>query len=372
MLAARGTSLLTSVAQRRGLTFLRASPALLRAPAAKVGSQAVVRGAEPFGNSRQAPAALLHRPITPCNDLHASLQASPRPTTAASGAPRIAAMSAVAPAAAAPAAPAGGDEKLARMRAAMAQADGGRGVHAFIVPSEDPHMVGGWVRRTLPATAAAGRLWRHGGSCQLCAARPWLLVRGCLLLAVAAAAVTYYLPGIFRHSLTKLQSEYPPECDARRAYISGFDGSAGTAVVCTDAALLWTDGRYFLQARRCTAFALRGDGRRLERVEGNVSGALPRGGAQQLQAEPRGREGVAEDCIGGAHPPFVLLYELFALICLPAGWGAAGLGVDADAARHAHVPRGAPGTLWFVRRGRAGLRGRDALTLLRGVDNSTR
>ena len=30
------------------------------------------------------------------------------------------------------------------------------------------------------------------------------------------------------------------------------------------------------------------------------------------------------------------------------------------------------GTLWFVRRGRAGLRGRDALTLLRGVDNSTR
>lgn len=44
-----------------------------------------------------------------------------------------------------------------------------------------------------------------------------------------------------------MQSEYPPDCDARRAFISGFDGSAGTAVVTTDAALLWTDGRYFLQ-----------------------------------------------------------------------------------------------------------------------------
>ena len=43
-------------------------------------------------------------------------------------------------------------------------------------------------------------------------------------------------------------SEYPPDCDARRAFISGFDGSAGTAVVTTSAAALWTDGRYFLQA----------------------------------------------------------------------------------------------------------------------------
>lgn len=50
-----------------------------------------------------------------------------------------------------------------------------------------------------------------------------------------------------RRALPLMQSEYPPDCDARRAFISGFDGSAGTAVVTTDAALLWTDGRYFLQ-----------------------------------------------------------------------------------------------------------------------------
>ena len=33
----------------------------------------------------------------------------------------------------------------------------------------------------------------------------------------------------------------------RREFVSGFTGSAGTAVVTRDAALLWTDGRYFLQ-----------------------------------------------------------------------------------------------------------------------------
>lgn len=36
--------------------------------------------------------------------------------------------------------------------------------------------------------------------------------------------------------------------DHRRAFISGFSGSAGTAVVTDTAAALWTDGRYFLQA----------------------------------------------------------------------------------------------------------------------------
>ena len=38
-------------------------------------------------------------------------------------------------------------------------------------------------------------------------------------------------------------SEYPPDCCARRVYISNFTGSAGTAVITADKALLWTDGR---------------------------------------------------------------------------------------------------------------------------------
>ncbi|ROT85552.1 putative xaa-Pro aminopeptidase 1-like isoform X1 [Penaeus vannamei] len=44
------------------------------------------------------------------------------------------------------------------------------------------------------------------------------------------------------------QSEYVGEADERRKYISGFSGSAGTAVVLMEEQALWTDGRYFLQA----------------------------------------------------------------------------------------------------------------------------
>ncbi|XP_077213779.1 metallopeptidase M24 family protein [Tasmannia lanceolata] len=46
------------------------------------------------------------------------------------------------------------------------------------------------------------------------------------------------------------QSEFIAECFMRRAYITGFTGSAGTAVVTKDKAALWTDGRYFLQAEK--------------------------------------------------------------------------------------------------------------------------
>ncbi|CAH9145144.1 unnamed protein product [Cuscuta epithymum] len=46
------------------------------------------------------------------------------------------------------------------------------------------------------------------------------------------------------------QSEFIAGCYMRRAYMSGFTGSAGTAVVTKDKAALWTDGRYFLQAEK--------------------------------------------------------------------------------------------------------------------------
>ncbi len=46
------------------------------------------------------------------------------------------------------------------------------------------------------------------------------------------------------------QSEYVGARDKRRAYLTAFDGSAGTALVTGSRALLWTDGRYFLQASK--------------------------------------------------------------------------------------------------------------------------
>ena len=53
----------------------------------------------------------------------------------------------------------------------------------------------------------------------------------------------YVIPSGDEHA-----SEYPAESDLRRGYITGFTGSAGSAIVTTDKALLFTDGRYFLQA----------------------------------------------------------------------------------------------------------------------------
>lgn len=63
--------------------------------------------------------------------------------------------------------------------------------------------------------------------------------------------------------------EYVPEHWEGRKWISGFNGSAGTAVVTMDAAALWTDSRYFLAA----AEQLGGTEFKLmkERIEGTPS-----------------------------------------------------------------------------------------------------
>ena len=44
------------------------------------------------------------------------------------------------------------------------------------------------------------------------------------------------------------ESEYVGEFFKCRKFLTGFTGSAGTAVVTMDEACLWTDGRYFVQA----------------------------------------------------------------------------------------------------------------------------
>jgi len=46
------------------------------------------------------------------------------------------------------------------------------------------------------------------------------------------------------------KSEYVTDCFKARAYITGFTGSAGLAVITLDECHLWTDGRYFIQAAR--------------------------------------------------------------------------------------------------------------------------
>ncbi|MBU3142865.1 aminopeptidase P family protein [Clostridium sp. CF012] len=53
----------------------------------------------------------------------------------------------------------------------------------------------------------------------------------------------YVVPSADNH-----QSEYVGEFFKARAFVTGFTGSAGTAVITKDEVGLWTDGRYFLQA----------------------------------------------------------------------------------------------------------------------------
>ena len=58
-------------------------------------------------------------------------------------------------------------------------------------------------------------------------------------------------------------SEYVGEHFKTREYVTGFTGSAGTAVVLKEEAGLWTDGRYFIQAKA----QLDGSGVTLYRME---------------------------------------------------------------------------------------------------------
>ena len=65
------------------------------------------------------------------------------------------------------------------------------------------------------------------------------------MLMTARGVDVYVIPSPDPH-----QNEYVPDIWQRRTWISGFDGSAGTAVVTANKAYVWTDSRYWLQADR--------------------------------------------------------------------------------------------------------------------------
>jgi Xaa-Pro aminopeptidase len=57
------------------------------------------------------------------------------------------------------------------------------------------------------------------------------------------------LDGFIVPRADRYQNEYVPPCAARLAFISGFSGSAGVAIVLADRAALFVDGRYQLQVK---------------------------------------------------------------------------------------------------------------------------
>lgn len=114
------------------------------------------------------------------------------------------------------------------------------------------------------------------------------------------------------------ESEYVGEYFKARAYMTGFSGSAGTAVVTQTEAGLWTDGRYFVQAERqltgtgVTLFRMAEEG--VPTIEEYLAEKLPEGGClgfdgrvvnttsgkkyQTIVADKKGTIHVDEDLVG--------------------------------------------------------------------------
>src|SRR5215467_1873036 len=75
--------------------------------------------------------------------------------------------------------------------------------------------------------------------------------------AAGAARVAAVRTELARRGLTGLivphsdrqQNEYMPPSEERLAWLTGFSGSAGTAIVLMERAVLFVDGRYTVQAR---------------------------------------------------------------------------------------------------------------------------
>src|ERR1700680_5019105 len=57
------------------------------------------------------------------------------------------------------------------------------------------------------------------------------------------------LPGFVVPRADRHQNEYVPAADERLAWLTGFTGSAGAAIVLLDRAAIFVDGRYLVQVR---------------------------------------------------------------------------------------------------------------------------
>src|SRR5580700_520798 len=57
------------------------------------------------------------------------------------------------------------------------------------------------------------------------------------------------LDGLIVPRADRYQNEYVPPCAERLAWLTGFTGSAGAAIVLADRAVIFVDGRYQVQVR---------------------------------------------------------------------------------------------------------------------------
>src|SRR5215813_10014899 len=69
------------------------------------------------------------------------------------------------------------------------------------------------------------------------------------LAALRAELARRGLNGFIVPHADRHQNEYLPPSEERLAWLTGFTGSAGAAIILADRAVLFVDGRYTLQAR---------------------------------------------------------------------------------------------------------------------------
>ena len=81
-------------------------------------------------------------------------------------------------------------------------------------------------------------------------------VRGARLARLRKELAEAGLTGFIIPHADEHQSEYLPPSAERLAWLTGFKGSAGTAIVLADEAAIFVDGRYALQVRAETDAAL--------------------------------------------------------------------------------------------------------------------
>src|SRR5262245_19410690 len=95
-----------------------------------------------------------------------------------------------------------------------------------------------------------GTLTRHPGGTRMTVADV-----PARLEALRAELKRHGLAGFLVPRADEHQGEYVPPHAERLAWLTGFTGSAGLAVVLTDAAAIFVDGRYTLQVRQQTPAA---------------------------------------------------------------------------------------------------------------------
>src|ERR1700676_2308538 len=67
--------------------------------------------------------------------------------------------------------------------------------------------------------------------------------------ALRAELIKRGLDGFIVPRADRFQNEYVPPCAEQLAWLTGFTGSAGVAIVLADRAVIFVDGRYLVQVR---------------------------------------------------------------------------------------------------------------------------